>query len=116
MDEIDDVVFLAVVPKGQALQWIPGESEPEHHAWVSGEAFTLMLRAFSHSRIPVLSKLDVYSVTRIPPDQCRHILGAWADLQERLLGTVAEGATKDLGHLLNVCAATSGTELLIEGP
>lgn len=116
MDEIGDVVFLAVVPLGHVLEWVPGESKPEHSAWVSGEAFTLMQRAFSVSRTPVLSRLDVYSETRIAPEDCRHILAAWADLQERLSGTVAEAPTRELERLLHVCAATPGTELLIEGP
>lgn len=116
MDEIGDVVFLAVVPTGQAIEWITGESVPENSTWVSGDAFTLMLRAFSASCTPVLSKLDVYSQTRIPSGQCHRILLAWPNLERRLLDTVAEQSARDFEHLLNVCATTPETELLIEGP
>jgi hypothetical protein len=81
----DDVVCLAVIPRGQVVDWSPS-GEPETAVWIPGEIFLEILAAARRLAIPVLSSLNVYTQTRATAAECSVMLSRWAEFERAVAG------------------------------
>lgn len=113
-----DVVCVAIVPRGQAVDWSPGSFEPEVASWVPEEIFVKIDDAAGRLRVPILPKLGLYATQwRVSSGDCGRILAAWPSVEFEMKSTPAAHWAREIGHVLSQCSqAGDQAEMLVEYP
>ena len=112
-----DVVCVALVPRGQPVDWSPGSYEPEVAAWVPEGTFANIAAAAEQLRVPVIPELEPYGQTRVSSRDCQRILAAWPDVEREMENTPGARWAREIGQILSQCSqAGDQAELLVEGP
>ena len=112
-----DVVCVALVRIGQAVDWSPQTQEPELAVWVPEGTFERIGAIAQRLGFPVFYDLNIYEQNRVSAAQCSALLARWDEMEAETLTTPAAPWAARIRELLRQCASSVGrNELLVEGP
>ena len=112
----EDVVCVTVVPQGQVVDWSSGSYEPDESVWPPEDTFRRLQIIARELGLQALGALDVYEQSRFGPAECRQLLERWSEIETAVEKTTDAGWVSAIGLILQRCAGSEGTQVLIEGP